>query len=145
AEDQILEMYIHNLSMRAPRVIEQHLQEVRFLHMSFMLEGGTKLDPTLINVLVKIWKPETHTFHLPCGECTITLEDVALELGLPVDELVAMGIVVVGDWSGICEQTLSKVRQTIPSSPHDIEKLHMVNLWERINEDWVKCHEKYIW
>ncbi|KAH1040051.1 hypothetical protein J1N35_041794, partial [Gossypium stocksii] len=31
------------------------------------------------------WRPETHTFHLPCGECTITLEDVALQLGLPID------------------------------------------------------------
>ncbi|MBA0849811.1 hypothetical protein Goshw_021003 [Gossypium schwendimanii] len=26
-----------------------------------------------------------HTFHLPYGECTITLEDVKLQLGLSVD------------------------------------------------------------
>ncbi|KAH1056393.1 hypothetical protein J1N35_034458 [Gossypium stocksii] len=37
-EDQIIETYIHNLSVRAPRVIEQHLQDGRFLHMSHMLE-----------------------------------------------------------------------------------------------------------
>ncbi|MBA0624655.1 hypothetical protein Godav_009969 [Gossypium davidsonii] len=27
-----------------------------------------------------------HTFHLPCRDCTISLEDVQLQLGLPVDE-----------------------------------------------------------
>ncbi|KAK5843291.1 hypothetical protein PVK06_005743 [Gossypium arboreum] len=39
----------------------------------------------LISALVERWRPETHTFHLPCGECTITLEDVALQLGLPIN------------------------------------------------------------
>lgn len=39
----------------------------------------------LISALVKRWRPETHTLHLSCGECTITLEDVALQLGLPLD------------------------------------------------------------
>ncbi|MBA0614794.1 hypothetical protein Godav_015037, partial [Gossypium davidsonii] len=44
---------------------------------------GCKLDPELISALIKWWRPETHTFHLPCRECTITLEDVNLQLGLP--------------------------------------------------------------
>lgn len=30
------------------------------------------------------WRPETHTFHLPCGEMTVTLEDVQKLLGLSV-------------------------------------------------------------
>ncbi|KAH1046599.1 hypothetical protein J1N35_037383 [Gossypium stocksii] len=34
---------------------------------------------------IERWRPKTHTFHLPCRECTITLEDVALQLGLPID------------------------------------------------------------
>jgi Plant mobile domain len=29
------------------------------------------------------WRPKTHTFHLPVGEMTITIEDVGILLGLP--------------------------------------------------------------
>ncbi|KAK5784920.1 hypothetical protein PVK06_039461 [Gossypium arboreum] len=39
----------------------------------------------LISALVERWRQETHTFHLSCGEYTVTLEDVALQLRLPID------------------------------------------------------------
>lgn len=67
------------------------------------------MDPTLISTLVERWRPETYTFDLPCGECTITLKGVALQLDLSVDGSAVTGSVVVGDWSNICEQLLSKV------------------------------------
>jgi hypothetical protein len=44
-----------------------------------------RVDPVLISALVERWRPETHTFHLPWGECTVTLEDVVMILGLRVD------------------------------------------------------------
>ncbi|MFQ6622555.1 hypothetical protein Gotur_002637, partial [Gossypium turneri] len=47
----------------------------------------------LLSALVKRWRPETHTFHLSCGECTVTLEDVAVQLGLPIDGNAVMGAV----------------------------------------------------
>ncbi|KAG8478820.1 hypothetical protein CXB51_028798 [Gossypium anomalum] len=65
-------------------LIENYLREVGFWHAA-IIGQRCKLNPKLINVLIKRWRPETHTFHLPCGECTITLEDVQLQLGLSVD------------------------------------------------------------
>ncbi|XP_052478026.1 serine/threonine-protein phosphatase 7 long form homolog [Gossypium raimondii] len=47
----------------------------------------------LIYALVERWRPETHTFHLPCRECTVTIEDVAVQLGLPIDENAVTGVV----------------------------------------------------
>jgi hypothetical protein len=37
-----------------------------------------------MSALVDRWRPETHTFHLPCGEVAPTLQDVAFLLGLPL-------------------------------------------------------------
>ncbi|KAH1129915.1 hypothetical protein J1N35_001293 [Gossypium stocksii] len=88
-EDHILETYIYNPSTRAPHVIEQHLQEERFLRI----------------------------------ECTITLEDIALQLSLQVDGSIIMGLAIVGGWSGICEQLLGKVPERFFSSRIEIKWL----------------------
>ena len=40
------------------------------------------IDWPIITSLIKRWRPETHTFHVPVGEMTITLQDVSIILGL---------------------------------------------------------------
>nr|XP_025701217.1 protein MAIN-LIKE 1-like [Arachis hypogaea] len=48
------------------------------------------VDEPLLSAFIERWRLETHTFHMPFGECTVTLEDVAYQLGLPIDgELVS--------------------------------------------------------
>nr|XP_016457755.1 PREDICTED: serine/threonine-protein phosphatase 7 long form homolog [Nicotiana tabacum] len=38
--------------------------------------GRLQFDWALITIMIERWRSETHTFHLPIGEATITLEDV---------------------------------------------------------------------
>lgn len=47
------------------------------------LIGSFRHDAGLITAFVERWRQETHTFHLPFAEATITLEDVHYILGLP--------------------------------------------------------------
>jgi hypothetical protein len=39
-------------------------------------------DAPLITAFMDRWRPETHTFHLPVGEMTLSLEDAAMLGGL---------------------------------------------------------------
>ena len=44
-----------------------------------------ELDHALITALVERWRSETHMFHLPHGEMGITLQDIEVMLGVPID------------------------------------------------------------
>ncbi|MBA0787162.1 hypothetical protein Gotri_026246 [Gossypium trilobum] len=88
---------------------------------------GYKLDPTLISALVERWRP---TFHLPCEKCTITHKDVALQLDLPVDRSVVMGLVVVPGKEDLCETFLGKVSNKFYGG--------------RIDMKWLETNFKYL-
>jgi hypothetical protein len=55
------------------------------------------IDRSLLAALVDRWCPETHTFHLPCGEMAPTLQDVSYLLGLPISGT-AVGPIDVPTW-----------------------------------------------
>ena len=67
--------------------------------------GNIMIDWPLITCLVERWRPETHTFHLPVGEMTITLQDVAIILGLRIDGPAVTGTCVF-DVAELCEELL---------------------------------------
>ncbi|KAG8502329.1 hypothetical protein CXB51_000306 [Gossypium anomalum] len=110
--DRILQCYTRNMTGPPSPLIEDYLRETGFWHVA-MIGRGCKLDPKLISALIERWRPETHTFHLPCGECTITLEDVHLQLGLPVDGDAVTGSVHSADWGAVCYELLGATPDNI--------------------------------
>ncbi|XP_017639730.1 protein MAIN-LIKE 2-like [Gossypium arboreum] len=93
-------------------LIENYLRKARFWHMA-TIGRACKLDPKLISALIERWRHETHTFHLPCGECTITLEDVHLQLRLPVDGYAVTESASSTDWGAVCYELLGVILDNI--------------------------------
>ncbi|MBA0634134.1 hypothetical protein Godav_029371, partial [Gossypium davidsonii] len=108
--DRVLQCYIRNISGPPSSLIENYFREAGFWHVA-TIGRGCKLDPKLISALIERWRPETHTFHLPCEKCTITLEDVQIQLGLPVDGSAFTGPVQSANWGAL--------RYTFPKSRND--------------------------
>lgn len=86
-----------------PRMVP-YLQQTGFYGISRI--GFIPLNEGLITALVERWRPETHTFHLPDGECTITLQDVEIITGLPIDGDAITGYISVDDWYSLCQELL---------------------------------------
>ena len=63
--------------------IEHYLEIVGLHHVATI--GTLPTHTKLISALVERWRPEMHTFHLPVGHYTITLEDVVVLLGFRTD------------------------------------------------------------
>ena len=65
--------------------MDQYLQNLGLHHLVDIMETETKaINGSLIAGLVERWRPETQTFHLPFGEMTVTLQDVSVLWGLPI-------------------------------------------------------------
>ncbi|KAF1892234.1 hypothetical protein Lal_00036595 [Lupinus albus] len=79
-------------------------------------------EESLLNDILQL--TETHTFHLPHGECTITLEDVSLKIGVNVNDLPIAGPTYF-DWNEICEELLGKV----PRDEQDMRGCELKLTW----------------
>jgi hypothetical protein len=56
------------------------------------------MDSAVLTTLVDRWRPETHTFHLLSDETTVTLQDVAMILSLPINSTPVCGPVSSDGW-----------------------------------------------
>nr|XP_023900921.1 serine/threonine-protein phosphatase 7 long form homolog [Quercus suber] len=95
------------LRKRRPIVVDDHVLDIvkRIGLIGLYRTPCREIDNNLITALVERWRPETNTFHLPCGETTITLQDVEVIFGIPID-----GEAIVGrtdlTWEAECQSML---------------------------------------
>ncbi|XP_057730172.1 protein MAIN-LIKE 2-like [Arachis stenosperma] len=54
-------------------------------HLARLNDHWFKLDEPLISAFVERWCSQSHTFHLPFSEYTVTLQDVAYQLWLLIN------------------------------------------------------------
>ncbi|QHO21522.1 uncharacterized protein DS421_11g347480 [Arachis hypogaea] len=62
-----------------------YLEIAGLYHLARLNSQWFWIDEPLLSAFIERWRPKTHTFHMPFGECTITLQNVAYQLGLPID------------------------------------------------------------
>jgi hypothetical protein len=73
-----------------------------FQPLARLITSGLPLmDSAAMIALVERWRPETNTFHLECGETTVMLQDIAMILGLPIDDTSVCGPVPPGGWRDV--------------------------------------------
>ncbi|KAK5838998.1 hypothetical protein PVK06_007751 [Gossypium arboreum] len=93
--DRVLQCYIRNMPGPPLSLIENYLREAGFWHVA-TIGRGCKLDLKLISAL-----------------CIITLEDVHLQLGLPVDGYAVTGSASSTDWGAVCYELLGAIPDNI--------------------------------
>ncbi|KAL0015161.1 hypothetical protein SO802_002230 [Lithocarpus litseifolius] len=93
----------------------------------YIVEAGFKglfkvpnmeVDHALITTLVVRWRLETHTFHLLHGKMGITLQDIEVMLGVPVDGLLVTGSVKL-EWPALCCDLLGHRPPDLIPHPHE--------------------------
>ncbi|KAI0519462.1 hypothetical protein KFK09_006910 [Dendrobium nobile] len=102
-------LMVHDWPVNCPRFMEalrlvglDCVSQMRYLRM----------DHHLLTALVERWSPQTNSFHLTVGEMTITLQDVAMILGVNIDGPALVGHTVVGagrrwlSWPDCCDDLL---------------------------------------
>ncbi|XP_027362616.1 serine/threonine-protein phosphatase 7 long form homolog [Abrus precatorius] len=86
-----------------PAEILPHLELAGFAGVAQL--ANFPLDKHLITALIERWRPKTHTFHMAPRKCTITLQDIAIQIGLRVNRLQVYAA-TSGNWPQIVEDRL---------------------------------------
>ena len=91
------------------------------------------MDAPLLTAFVDRWRPETQTFHLPCGEVSITLQDVAMILGLPLEGNAVTGIIQSDRWRDMVEQLIVVRPPELPEGVKDRKTSGVSSAWFKQN------------
>ncbi|KAK5842542.1 hypothetical protein PVK06_004914 [Gossypium arboreum] len=91
-------------NMDIPQMNEPYLELAEFELAALIQTFDLRYD--LISALFKRWCTKTATFHFPCGECTVTLENVALQLELPIDGSAVTSVSTIPELVALCYSLL---------------------------------------
>lgn len=98
--------------------------------------GTIRIDHDLITAVVERWRRETHSFHFPTGECTITLQDVTMLWGLPIN-----GAPIIGptsrNWSQLVLDSFGRVEDDAFRRPPGT--FHLSKEWLR--QPWQEARQ----
>ncbi|BAH93074.1 Os05g0319000 [Oryza sativa Japonica Group] len=82
-----------------------YLRAAGLLRVALVVSRGMPVfNAPALTALVNRWRPETHSFHLPSGEMTITLQDVAMILALPLRGHAVTGRTETPGWHAQVQQ-----------------------------------------
>ena len=95
--------------------------------------GLPAMDAPLLTTFVDCWRPETHSFHLPYGEVSITLQDVAMILGLPLEGIAVTGIIQTDGWRDMVEALIGIRPPEPPEGVKDRKTSGVSSAWLRQN------------
>jgi hypothetical protein len=93
------------------------------------------MDSAALMALVDRWRPETHMFHLTCGETTMTLQDVAMILGLPIDGHPVCGPMSPSGWRDFVRPAIGIRPLDVPIDQKDKKSLGVHSGWLIANFD----------
>uniref|UniRef100_A0ACD5W6T0 Uncharacterized protein n=1 Tax=Avena sativa TaxID=4498 RepID=A0ACD5W6T0_AVESA len=84
-----------------------YLRRANLIGFVTMIERGLPTyNSVALTALVDRWHVETHTFHLPCGEMTITLQDMAMLTALPISGWAVTGKIQADRFRDMVEELL---------------------------------------
>ena len=106
-----------------------YLHRARMLPLARVVCAGLPvMDAPLLTAFVDRWRPETHSFHLPCGEVSISMQDVAMILGLPLEGNAVIGMIQTDGWRDMVRHTLgfdlqNHLRESRTGRPQGLARL----------------------
>lgn len=107
-ERSALRCHEHTSKLDQWMLTEKQIELVKKAGFGYLrMIPAISLDNPLISALVERWRRETNTFHFTVGEMTVTLEDVAYLLGLPVDGEAVIGVTYTS-CEAVCIRLLGK-------------------------------------
>ena len=118
----------------------EYIQKLGLLPFIQLVSRSTpNFNPSAITALVDRWRPETHSFHLPTGEMTVTLQDVSMILALPIRGKPVCFSTESDGWREKMCSLIGACPQEKPDSSKDRLSAGATFVW--IREQFAKCPE----